>query len=109
MKRLLTDCGIAAFIVVTLTSAPAWAQTGEINGKVTDQSSAVLPGVTVTVTQTATGLMRTVVTDGDGSYILSNLPTGPNRLQTLSLGYLSYITHVSASQVCASTMLQEDM
>jgi hypothetical protein len=59
-----------------LTTGAAWAQTAELNGKVADQSGAVLPGVTVTVTNTATGLTRTVVTDGDGAYIVSNLPPG---------------------------------
>ena len=35
----------------------AWAQaTAELNGRVTDESNAVLPGVTVTATQTDTGV-----------------------------------------------------
>ena len=44
----------------------AWAQaTAQLNGRVTDESGAVLPGVTVTVTQTDTGFTRTVVTEGE--------------------------------------------
>ena len=45
---------IAALILSSFLNPPlAWAQaTGQINGSVTDSSGALLPGVTVTVTQT---------------------------------------------------------
>ena len=50
-------------------SSPALAQqaTAQLGGRITDQSGAVLPGVTVSATQTGTGFNRSVVTDGDGS------------------------------------------
>lgn len=56
--------------ICALTSVPALAQvpTGQISGRVTDSSGAVLPGVDVTVTQTATGLVRSVVTNETGAY-----------------------------------------
>jgi hypothetical protein len=44
---------ITVFIAILLAGAPAWAQaTAQMSGRVTDESGAVLPGVTVTVTQT---------------------------------------------------------
>jgi len=47
MRRVVRDvCAFA--LILLLNSDAAWAQTAEINGKVTDQSGAVLPGVTVT-------------------------------------------------------------
>ena len=61
--------------LVLTASARAQLATAELNGRVTDSSGAVLPGVTVTATQTATGLVRTAVTDESGSYLISNLPT----------------------------------
>jgi hypothetical protein len=74
-----------------LLAAPAWAQaTAQVNGRVTDSSGAVLPGVTVTATQTATGLVRTAVTDDGGTYLISNLPTGPYRLEMALQGFRSY-------------------
>jgi hypothetical protein len=37
-------------------AAPAWAQaTAQMSGRITDESGAVLPGLTVTATQTDTG------------------------------------------------------
>src|SRR6185503_10937175 len=81
------------FVVSVLMSAPAWAQlsTAELNGRVTDSSGAVLPGVTVTATQTATGLERTAVTDGEGAYLLTNLPPGPYRLEISLQGFRGYV------------------
>jgi hypothetical protein len=77
MNRCLRSFFVVGVSVVLL-SGVAWAQaTAELAGRVTDESGAVLPGVTVTATQTDTGVMRSVVTDGTGAWIMSNLPTGP--------------------------------
>ena len=48
--------------------------TGSIAGKVTDNTGAGVPGVTVTATSLETGLTRTTYTDKDGAYTLSLLP-----------------------------------
>ena len=73
MFRFGRACSASALILL-LTSTIVWAQaTAQMSGRVTDESGAVLPGVTITVTQTDTGLTRTSVTDGTGSYVLPNL------------------------------------
>jgi hypothetical protein len=88
-SRLLLS---TALVTLFLLPVAAWAQaTADMNGRVTDQSGAVLPGVTITVTQTDTGLVRSVVADSDGSYVLSNLPTGPYRLEAMLQGFRSYV------------------
>src|SRR5258708_25642793 len=57
--------------------APAAAQaTGSIAGLVTDQSAAVLPGVTVEARNAATGQVRHTVTGPDGFYTLPLLQPG---------------------------------
>ena len=50
--------------------------TATIQGTVSDTQGAVLPGATVTVRHTATGLERTVITSGTGGFIAASLPTG---------------------------------
>ena len=93
----------AAALVLLLISASAWAQaTAQLNGRVADESGAVLPGVTVTVTQTDTGFTRTVVTDGDGSYVMPNLPTGPYRLEVSLQGFKGYVQTGIVLQVGAT-------
>ena len=71
--------GLAALMLVLLAPAvPALAQidTASIVGRVVDQSGAVLPGVTVTATQDATGVTATAVTGSSGQYLFPNLRVG---------------------------------
>jgi hypothetical protein len=70
-------------------SAPLLAQGGraEINGTVTDAQKAVLPGVTVTVTNEETGLMREAVTDGTGRYVIPQLLPGPYTIKADLSGF----------------------
>ena len=90
-----------------LTTGAAWAQlsTAQLSGRVTDESGAVLPGATVTVTQTDTGFTRTDVTDGNGSYVLSNLPPGPYRLEVSLQGFRTYVQTGIVLQVAASPVI----
>ena len=53
---------VAAFIALVATSAFAQGNS-TFNGRVVDNSDAVLPGVTITVTNKATGVVRTTVTN----------------------------------------------
>jgi hypothetical protein len=90
-------------LILLLTSAVAWAQaTAQFSGTVRDQSGAVLPGVTVTATQTNTQFTRSVVTDGNGTYVLSNLPTGPYQLEVSLQGFRTYVQTGIVLQVGAT-------
>ena len=61
MKR--TVVCVLVGLVAFASAGMAWAQaTAQISGSVKDQTGAVLPGVEITVTQTATGGKRTAVT-----------------------------------------------
>ena len=68
-------CLLAAVLFSAATSA-AQTVTGEIRGTVRDTSGGVLPGVTVTVTNTGTGLTRTDATNDTGTYVFPSLPIG---------------------------------
>ena len=104
VARALSTTAFTVLMATILTVAPARAQlsTAEINGRVSDSSGAVLPGATVTMTQTATGLTRSVVTDASGAYLVSNLPTGPYRLEVSLQGFRSYVQTGLVLQVGAS-------
>src|SRR5688500_16279387 len=102
MKTWMSRCSYGALILL-LTAGAAWAQgTAQLSGTVRDESGAVLPGVTVTATQTDTGLARTAVTDGDGNYLLTNLPLGPYRLEVALQGFRSYVQTGIVLQVGAT-------
>src|SRR5262245_45930445 len=89
-------------VMLLVVCASASAQTAEITGRVVDDSGAVLPGVTVTVTQTETGFARTAVTDGAGVYVMPNLPTGPYRLEASLQGFRTYVQTGIVLQVGSS-------
>src|SRR2546426_12278159 len=62
MKRIAVYVLTASLgIAVVAPTARAQSTTAQISGTIKDQSGAVLPGVEVTVTQTATGAKRTAV------------------------------------------------
>src|SRR5436309_13259710 len=106
MQRLLRDFSLSV-VGLLIASAVASAQlsTARLSGRVTDQSDAVLPGVTVTVTQTNTGFTRTDVTDGNGAYVMPNLPTGPYRLEVSLSGFRTYVQTGIVLQVASSPVI----
>src|SRR5947208_2194493 len=71
MKRLLRVC----FLILSLATG-AFAQSATLSGTAKDQSGAILPGVEVTATNTATSFSRSVVTGERGDYVIPQLPIG---------------------------------
>ena len=105
MRHLFGCVSVGAVILIlTATSVSAQA-TGELAGRVTDESGGVLPGVTVTATQADTGFMRTVVTDGEGNWVMPNMPTGPYRLEVMLQGFRTYVQTGIVLQVGATPTL----
>ena len=83
---------LIGFLSLALT-APAYAQSqstdGSIEGTVVDTSGGVLPGVTVTLTNIATGTQRVVVTNEGGLYRALLLPLGDYRIKAELNGFKS--------------------
>lgn len=95
---------LLAVACIVLCASPLFAQvsTGQISGRVTDSTGAVLPGVTVTATQIDTGLVRTAVTNDVGVYVLPNLPVGPYRLEAALQGFTTFVQQGINLQVNAN-------
>ena len=97
-------------LALLLPSGIARAQsTGELAGRVADESGAVLPGVTVTALQTDTGFTRTVVTDGAGAWVMPNMPTGPYRLEVALQGFRTYVQTGIVLQVGATPTINASL
>src|SRR5687768_9882656 len=92
MRKIL---GILSIVVALGLVAPALAAGqvlgGQISGRVIDASGAVLPGVTVTATQTETRFVRSTVTNDVGVFTLPNLPVGPYRLEASLQGFQTFV------------------
>ncbi len=70
LRNLTAMCCFAAF------QAYGQSNVGRISGTVTDASQAVVPGAVVTVSNEATGLARSSITDANGFYVVTNLAVG---------------------------------
>ena len=77
----------------------------QINGRVTDQTGAALPGVEVKATQTATGLSRSTVSDETGAYVLTNLAIGPTGLEAALPGFQTFAQTGIVLQVGSSPVV----
>lgn len=78
MSRMLHF--VLAFLALAF-SAPAQETSGSVTGTVRDASSAVLPGVSVTISNLETGRKVTSRTGDDGNYLVRDL--APGRYQIL--------------------------
>src|SRR5918993_1011147 len=77
LRQLLFACGTVVLVSI-LFASPAAAQvtTADITGRVVDQNGAAVANATITARNTATGQERTVQSNQDGNYTLSELPPG---------------------------------
>jgi hypothetical protein len=69
-------CAVILLSLPAAALAQAQAANGNIEGVVRDASGGVLPGVTVTVTNTGTGVERSSVANENGVYRILLLPLG---------------------------------
>src|SRR5436309_15261437 len=79
---------------------PAMAQTfGEVTGRVTDPSGAVIPGASVALTNVNTNAVRNVVTTEAGAYTFPSIPPGFYRLRTELAGFKAAVSETFEVQV----------
>lgn len=86
MRRFLLALLLSA-AAVWPAAAQSTAINGSIEGVISDESGAVLPGVTVTVTNLDTGDTRVVVTNESGLYRAPLLPLGRYKVEAELQGF----------------------
>jgi carboxypeptidase family protein/TonB-dependent receptor-like protein len=91
MARILR--GFAVLLVWSFFTSPLPSQeiTGSIRGTVLDPSGARVEAATVTATQIETGLVRTAVSDREGTYLLVLLPVGHYGLDASAKGFQKFV------------------
>lgn len=85
--RLKTATCAALFLLLLSAAALAQQGRGTILGTVSDSTGAVIPGATVTITNTATNLGMTAATNSDGNYVVPNLPVGSYAVSVTKDGF----------------------
>jgi len=93
-----------AFGLVWTTPANADELYASIRGTITDQSGAVMPGVTVTATNDGTGIVKTTTSSKDGAYDFLQLAAGDYSVKVEKSGFKTYAAsriHLEVNQVYA--------
>ena len=87
---------ISLFAALTLVSIWAFgqAESGAINGIVTDKTGAVVVGAKVTATSVDTGLVRTATAGSAGEYAITNLPPKLYNVTVEAQGFQKYSQQV---------------
>jgi hypothetical protein len=83
--RVLVALSVASALLGQIGGA------GSIHGSISDQSGAVIPGVAVTATNTATGVQTTRQTTASGLYVLSPLSPGEYNVTASAQGFQTLV------------------
>src|SRR5688500_16045469 len=86
-SQMWRTCGMVLCAALVSAGAAFAQASSTFNGRILDQDKAVLPGVTVTVTNQNTGVVRTTVSNEEGSYFLPGLEPGVYRIATELPGF----------------------
>src|SRR5215510_9073737 len=81
-------CSIAMLLVLVTTSLGQTSK-GFIVGNITDPNSAAVPGVTIKITNTATGTSRETISQQDGSYRFDAVDPGTYKVDVSGTGFKS--------------------
>ncbi len=79
------------FLGIAVIAVPALAQQrGSISGKILDPDGLALPGATVTITEQTTNFTRTVVSAGNGAFLVPELERGTYTLDIELAGFAPF-------------------
>ena len=76
-----------ALVLLCTASLAAQVTTATLVGLVRDSQNAVIPGATVVATHEGTGVSREGVTDANGEFVFSALPSGPYTVKVELTGF----------------------
>ncbi len=85
--RVWSAIALALVLSFSLSSLHAQSSFGQVSGVVTDPTGAAIPGATITITSVGTQSKRTIVSDSDGNYILTNLAIGSYSISVTQTGF----------------------
>jgi hypothetical protein len=90
MQRLGIRSAVLSAIIAFMFAVLAAAQTGSIQGTVTDKTGAVILGADVTTTNLATNASRTASSNNTGAYSFTNVPVGHYSIEVKKEGFKAF-------------------
>ena len=107
-SRFWILAGLVAILVLPVEAA-AQVQAGRIVGTVHDPSKAVLPNASIVVTEVATNLSTTVVTDERGGYVVTPLNPGVYKVTVTSPGFQTTVVNSVEVQIGQSARVNVEL
>jgi len=89
-KRAAVALLLLTFCALLPTRLQAQVVTADVVGTVTDATGGVLPGATVTILNTGTGIAKTTTTSGSGDYVFTLLQVGSYSIKVEAKGFRTY-------------------
>src|SRR5207237_572656 len=89
LRKILVVLTFVAFMTTFVVGQAV--NSARIHGNVTDPSGAAIVGAQVKATHIESGLVRTTVTNSEGSFSLPNLPVGPYKVEIVAQGFQNFI------------------
>jgi Carboxypeptidase regulatory-like domain len=86
MRRLVIG-SVLTILWVTAPAALAQQGTSQMSGRVTDEQGAILPGVSIVLTNEETGVFREVSSSAEGTYLASQLVPGRYKIVAKLAGF----------------------
>jgi hypothetical protein len=84
-------CLLMVIAIASISNAQTQITTGTIQGTVSDDNGAAVPGASVEVKNTETNFLRTVSTDEEGRFIVLQLPPGKYTVTVSKSGFATLI------------------
>src|SRR5258708_7452775 len=87
--RKLSRFAVLSLFVLFLAvfAVPAFAQEATVVGTVTDPTGAAVPNVSITITNTDTGISRTLTSGAQGEYVVPDLGIGHYTVRAQATGF----------------------
>src|ERR1051325_8751815 len=107
-KLKFVTCSIAMLLALVITSLGQTSK-GFIVGNITDPNTAAVPGVTIKITNAATGVSRETISQSDGSYRFDAVDPGNYKVDVTATGFKSATKDVvvAAAQTTEVSFLLE--
>jgi hypothetical protein len=87
-----------------IASAAQNGNSASVRGTVTDPSSAVIPGASVTISNAVSGLSRTVQSDASGEFQVDNLPFNPYNVTAAAPGFAALKQNINLRSAVGLTL-----
>src|SRR5213593_2707371 len=106
MRRSIVSTLMFSLLFVSIPGFSQTSSNAQLSGVVTDQSGALIPGVTITATRTVTGVVTTTVTNEAGVYNFQALQPGSGYSVSASLPGFQTLTYTNLELSAATAFRQ---